>query len=78
MRSIRMTLVAAALLACAGNVPAEEGGTPAPAPADAPRIVVAQPTLDLGVVREGETVRAEFIVENAGRRELRILRAKPS
>ncbi|MDQ7005644.1 MAG: DUF1573 domain-containing protein [Acidobacteriota bacterium] len=48
------------------------------APAAVPLFAVDSETIDLGVVPEGEEVTAEFVVQNKGQAELRILKAKPS
>ena len=43
-----------------------------------PQAVVVQESIDFGTVKEGEDVKATFVIENRGQAELKILRAKPS
>ena len=47
-------------------------------PGAVPLFAVDSEKIDLGVVPEGEEVTAEFVVQNKGEAELRILKAKPS
>lgn len=56
--------------------PQPAGG--AATPASAPRLVIAERSVDLGSVREGETARAVFTLRNEGNAPLEIRSAKPS
>lgn len=48
-----------------------------PEPAPQPALSIEKPSLDLGVVQEGEEVVATFVLRNTGPGELRILHAVP-
>lgn len=60
----------------AGTEPARQ--TREEASTRGPQAYVAQASLDLGTVKEGQDVKATFVIENRGLAELKILRAKPS
>ena len=90
MQRVLATRVLVALLVAGGGPGAllvaqaqEKGAEPAretraEAAAAGPQAAVVQENLDLGTVKEGEDVKATFVIENRGQAELRILRAKPS
>jgi hypothetical protein len=85
-----VTLVVSGALALAGvamanDPPAERAPDGAAEAAEAAESVEALPDIhvvadkiDLGTIPEGTKAKASFTIENRGRAELRILRAKPS
>lgn len=70
-------LAALAALAALAFVPLLAWAQPSPA-VPAPRLVVAESSIDLGSVQEGTSVRAVFTLRNEGDAVLSVLRAKPS
>jgi hypothetical protein len=79
--TVRDWLLVLGLVAGAGVLPAlaqqAGGGEPADERATTgPSLHVPRTEVDLGRVPEGEDAAAEFVIENRGTAELRILKAK--
>lgn len=74
-RRAATTLLAALLVATPAAASGEE---PPQSGAGAPRLVVEQESLDIGVVEAGADAVATFVLRNDGERDLHILKAKPS
>lgn len=83
LRRTRRAILAQGLGILAATVALAQAPTPpATAPAapvgPAPKLVVAEPIHDAGDVSKGETVKADFVVENQGEAELEITGVHPA
>ena len=79
--AVRDWLLVLGLVAGVGTLPAlgqkaGEADSEGERATTGPSLHVAQTEIDLGRVPEGEDASAEFVIENRGTAELRILKAK--